>query len=351
MGAPGVFDKTYQKDIAIIRTCQHWMILIVTIAFLSTIPLFASYYFINLLNNIFVTVIVVLGLQIVTGYAGQISFGQPAFMAVGAFCSAVLTLKFGLSFWLALPLSGIAAGVVGIIGGAPSLRIKGFYLAMATIAIFYVTMWVITHLKITGLAQGLSPPPPKIGNFVFDTDERMYYIIMIATLILTFFARNLVRSRLGRIFVAIRDNDLAAEVMGINLYYYKLLAFFISCFYAGIAGSLLGHWYMLVNAEQFTLLYALTYIGMIIIGGLGSIPGVFFGVIFLKLLDELMLFSSPFLASMFPGLGMGSAASLSLMAFGLVLILFLIYEPRGLARRWEIFKTSYRLYPFKYGEQ
>ena len=350
MRASGVFDKTYEKDIAIVRTWQHWMLLLGTIAFLFTIPLFASYYFINLLNNIFVTVIVVLGLQIVTGYAGQISFGQPAFMAVGAFCSAVLTLKFGFSFWLALPLSGIAAGIVGIIGGAPSLRIKGFYLAMATIAIFYVTMWMITHLKITGLSQGLSPLPPKIGSFVFDTDERMYYIIMIATLILTFFARNLVRSRMGRIFVAIRDNDLAAGAMGVNLYYYKLLAFFISCFYAGIAGSLLGHWYMLVNAEQFTLLHALFYIGMIIVGGLGSIPGVYFGVIFFKILDELMLFGSPILVSMFPWLGMGSSASLSLMAFGLVLILFLIYEPRGLSRRWEIFKASYRLYPFRYSE-
>ncbi|MBW2020700.1 MAG: branched-chain amino acid ABC transporter permease [Deltaproteobacteria bacterium] len=347
----GVFDKTYAKDIAIVRTWQHWTLLLSAIALLFVFPLVAHYYFINLLNNIFVTIIVVLGLQIVTGYAGQISFGQPAFMAVGAFCSAVLTIKFGFSFWLALPLSGIVAGFVGLIGGAPSLRIKGFYLAMATIAIFYVTMWVITHLKITGLAQGLSPPPPKIGNFVFDTDERMYYIILIATLILTFFARNLVRSRMGRVFMAIRDNDLAAEVMGVNLYYYKLLAFFISCFYAGIAGSLLGHWYMLVNAEQFTLLNGIFYIGMIIIGGLGSVPGVYFGVIFLRLLDELMLFSAPTLASMFPWLGMGSAASLSVMAFGLVLILFLIYEPRGVAHRWEIFKASYRLYPFRHSEE
>ncbi len=351
MRAPGIFDKTYEKDIAIVRTWQHWTLLILGMAFLLMVPLFASYYVISLLNNIFITVIVVLGLQIVMGYAGQISFGQPAFMAVGAFCSAVLTLKYNLAFWWALPLSGVAAGIVGIIGGAPSLRIKGFYLAMATIAIFYVTMWVITHLKITGLAQGLSPPPPKIGNFVFDTDERMYYIILIVTAILTFFARNLARSRIGRIFVAIRDNDLAAEAMGVNLYYYKLLAFFISCFYAGIAGSLLGHWYMLVNAEQFTMLHSLVYVGMIIIGGLGSIPGVYFGVIFLRLLDELMLFSSPTLVNMFSWLGMGSAASLSLMAFGLVLILFLIYEPHGLARRWEIFKASYRLYPFKYGDQ
>jgi len=343
----GVFDETYEKDIAIVRTRGHWLLLIGSLLFLFILPLFAPYYLLNLTNNIFITVIVVLGLQIVTGCCGQISFGQPAFMAVGAFFSAVLTTKFGISFWIALPLSGLAAGVVGLIGGAPSLRIKGFYLAMGTIAIFYLTMWVITHLHITGGHQGLSVESPSIGSFVFDTDERIYYIILIITIILTFFARNLLRSRVGRVFVAIRDNDLAAEVMGVNTFYYKLLAFFISCFYAGIGGSLFCHWYTVVNSEQYTLIHGLNFIGMIIVGGLGSIPGVFFGVIFLRLLDELVLFGSPFLTELIPKLGIAPAASLGVMAFGLVLIIFLIFQPRGLAHTWEIFKTSYRIYPYK----
>jgi branched-chain amino acid transport system permease protein len=343
----GVFDKTYEKDIAIVRTWQHWTILVISIIFLFFLPFIFSYHLVSLVNQIFINVIVVLGLQIVMGYCGQISFGQPAFVAIGAYTSAILTTKFGFSFWLALPISGIMAGIVGMIGGAPSLRIKGFYLAMSTIATFFVTIWVIVHLKITGGNTGITPPPPQIGNFSFDSDERMYYIIMLVMLGMTYFARNLMRSRVGRAFVAIRDNDLAAEVMGVNLYYYKLLAFFISCFYAGIAGSLLGHWYMAITPEQFSLMHALIYVGAIIVGGMGSIPGVFFGVTFLQLLDELVLFGGPKLAETFPWIGSAPAASLGVTAFGLVLIVFLIFEPRGLAHSWETFKASYRLYPFK----
>jgi branched-chain amino acid transport system permease protein len=158
----------------------------------------------------------------------------------------------------------------------------------------------------------------------------------------------MMRTRLGRVFVAIRDNDLAAEVMGINLYRYKLLAFFISCFYAGIAGSLWAHWIQVVHPEQFTILHAVWYVGMLIVGGMSFTAGAFFGVIFLRVLDELVMFSSPLLAATFPWLGTHPAASLGITAFGLILMVFLIFEPRGIAHRWEIFKASYRLYPFAY---
>jgi len=176
----------------------------------------------------------------------------------------------------------------------------------------------------------------------------MFYIIVPLMLLMTYFAKNLARTKLGRAFVAIRDNDLAAKVMGINLYYYKLLAFFIGCFFAGIAGSLLGHWWQVVAPEQFTIVQSLIYVGMIIVGGLGSVAGVFFGVISLRLLDEVVFLAAPALSAAFPTLAMDIAAPLSGVVFGLVIILFLIFEPRGLAHRWEIFKTSYRLYPFSY---
>ena len=324
------------------------MILISALILLYLFPLFGSYYLVSFMNLLAVYVIVVLGLQIVSGYCGQISFGQAAFMAIGAFTSSILTLEFGFSFWIALPLSGIIAGALGIIGGAPSLRIKGMYLAMATIAIHSLVMWLILHLEITGSFKGLYPHPPSLGGFEFNTDERMYYIIMTVMVLMTYAARNLMRSKVGRAFVAIRDNDLAGEVMGVNLYYYKLLAFFISCFYAGIAGSLWAHWITVVNGEQFTLINGVEYIGMLIVGGMGSIPGVFFGVLFLRTLSEVVMFVTPSLAKAFPWLGISPAACLGLTAFGLVLIIFLIFEPRGLAHRWEIFKASYRLYPFAY---
>ncbi|MGQ9652752.1 MAG: branched-chain amino acid ABC transporter permease [Thermodesulfobacteriota bacterium] len=342
----GTFDETYAKDMAIVRTWRHWATLIAALAALFLLPLWGPYYLVAFMNNLSVTIIAVLGLQIVSGYCGQISFGQAAFMAVGAYASAILTLKGGVSFWVALPLSGLLTGVFGLLGGAPSLRIKGFYLAMATIAIHFVTMWLILHLEITGATAGLNPAPPSIGSYSFDTDERIYYIIIPVMLIMTYGARNLARTRVGRTFVAIRDNDLAAQVMGVNLFYYKMLAFFISCVYAGIAGSLWAHMVQVVHPEQFTLLHALWYIGMLIVGGMGSIPGVFFGAVFIRILDELVLSVSPVLAGWFPWLGQAPAAALGVSAFGVVITVFLLREPRGLAHRWEIVKASTRLYPF-----
>ncbi len=342
----GIFDETYIQDIAIIRTPLRWTVFIISLAVIFLVPVFGSYYMISFLNSLAITVIVVLGLQIVSGYCGLISFGQAAFMAVGAYASAILTTKVGLSFWVAIPLAGIITGIFGLLGGAPSMRIKGFYLAVATIAIHFVTMWLLLHLEITGKTEGLNVEPPRIGPFYFDTDERMFYIIMPVMILLTCGARNIVRTRVGRAFVAVRDNDLAAQVMGVSLFYYKLLAFFISCFYAGVAGSLWAHLTMVCHPEQFTLLNALWYIGMLIVGGIGSIPGVFFGVIMIRVLDELVLLISPYLGGWFPWMGAAPAAALGLTAFGLVLALFLIFEPRGLAHRWEIIKASVRLYPF-----
>lgn len=342
----GTFDETYAEDMAIVRTRKQWALLIVALVALFLLPPFGSYYLICFINRLSITIIVVLGLQLVSGYCGQISFGQAAFMAVGAYLSAILTLKAGLSFWLALPLAGILTGIFGLLGGAPSLRIKGFYLAVATIAIHFITMWLVLHLQITGATGGLYPEPPRIGSFYFDSDERMFYIIVFVMLLMTYGARNLVRTRMGRAFVAIRDNDLAANVMGINIFYYKMVAFFISCFYAGVAGSLWAHWIQVVHPEQFTLLHALWYVGMLIVGGMGSITGAFFGTIFVSILDEAVLFVSPYIAGFLPWLGRAPAASLGVSAFGLVLLLFLVREPRGLAHRWEIIKASIRLYPF-----
>jgi len=342
----GVFDETYQKDMAIVRTPLRWAALLASLLALGILPQVASYHLISFVNNVAITVILVLGLQVVSGYCGQISFGQAAFMAVGAYCSAILTEKMGISFWLAMPVAGIFTGIFGLVGGAPSLRIKGFYLAIATIAVHFVTMWLILHLEITEGSRGLTVKPPQLWSVSLDTDEKMYYVIIPVMLLMTYGAKNITRTRVGRAFVAIRDNDLAAQVMGINLFYYKLLAFFISCFYAGIAGALWAHLNLVVHFEQFTLLHALWYVGMLIVGGMGSIPGVFFGVILIKLLDELVMVVSPILAAWFPWLGTAPAAGLGVTAFGAVLAFFLIKEPRGLAHRWEIIKASIRLYPF-----
>ena len=341
----GTASRSYAQDIAIVRTRFQWGLTIGAIILAFCVPLFVSnVYVISLMNYILITVVCVLGLQIVMGYCGLVSLGQAAFMAVGAFTSAILTTKFGWPFLAALPMAAIITGLVGLIGGAPSLRIKGFYLAMATLATHFIIMWVIMHLKITGGTTGIIAPPPYIGGVVFNTDHSMYYIILSVTVIMTFCAKSLARSKIGRAFIAIRDNDLAAEVMGVNLFSYKMLSFFISCFYAGVAGSLWAHWMISVHPEQFTLFHAIWYVGMIIVGGMGSITGVFFGVIFLRLLDEGVMVFLPSLAEVVPALG--EVSGMTMLIFGLTILIFLIFEPRGLYHRWDVYKSSYRLYPF-----
>lgn len=343
----GVFDDSYGKDMSIVRTKFHWACCIGVIVALGIFPLFENYHLISLLNKMAITIIVAMGLQLLSGVCGLISFGTAAFMAVGAY-SACILVKYGLSFWLAMPLTGIITGIVGCIGGTSSLRVKGFYLAIATLAMHFVILWLITHLKFTGGTEGMFLEPPEFFGILLDTDIRKYYLIMTVLILATIGARNLVRTKIGRAFVAIRDNDLSAEVMGINVFYYKFVAFFIACFYAGIGGSLWVLWLSIAHPEQFGLMENVYYLGMIIIGGMSSIPGVYFGVIFIIGLDELMMIISPAISSLVPGLGMDIVANLSLSVFGMAIIFFLLYEPRGLYRAWSVMKNSVRKYPFSY---
>jgi branched-chain amino acid transport system permease protein len=344
----GTYNPNYEVDMAIVRTRLQWGLFITLLVFLMVIPLFANPYVLNLIILISIAIIVVHGLNILVGYAGQISLGQAAFMAVGAYTSAILTARLGWSFWAALPCAGLSAGVIGLIFGLPSLRVKGFYLALATLAAQFIILYVIQHLTITGGTSGIRCPPASIGGFAFDTRQSYYYIAMGLTVLMTFFAKNLTRTRVGRAFIAVRDNDLAAEVLGVHVFYYKLLAFFIGCFYAGIAGSLWAHYLTSVHPEQFPLINSIWYLGMVVVGGMGSILGAIIGTIFIKLLDELMMVGAPMIAASFPAIGENIFAAIGSIAFGLVIILFLIYEPRGLAHRWEVFKASYRLWPFSY---
>ena len=230
--------------------------------------------------------IAALGLNILVGYCGQLSIGHAGFIAVGAYTSAILTNRFEMPFLVGLISAGIVAGVVGIIFGLPSVRVKGFYLAITTIAAQYIIIWVINHWGLTGGFEGISVPYASIGGLVFDTDVKQFYLVMVIVVLAVFFAKNLARTKVGRAFIAIRDNDLAAEVMGINVNYYKLLAFFIGCFFAGIAGSLLAHTTYTLNAEQFSFTDSILYIGMIIIGGLGTTIGPILGVAFIKIIAK-----------------------------------------------------------------
>jgi len=344
----GVRSYGYATDMAMLRTKTHWMLFFVLLAVVFTLPLYLGRYWLGVANLIGITLIAATGLNLLIGYCGQLSIGHAGFIAVGAYTSAVLTNRFEMPFLVGLVSAGLMAGVVGLIFGIPSVRVKGFYLAITTIAAQFIIIWVINHWGITGGFTGITVPYASIGGFEFSSRSSQYYLIITIAALCVFFAKNIARTRLGRAFVAIRDNDLAAEVMGINLFFYKMLAFFIGCFMAGIAGALLAHWTGSITTENFTLSESILYIGMIIIGGLGTTLGPILGVIFIRLLQQtLMVMVVPFLEST-KVLPAGFATGVTPMLFGLAIVLFLILEPRGLAHRWSLFKSAYRLWPFSY---
>lgn len=345
----GTRNYDYARDMAVMRTKTHWAFFIGFLILVFTAPLYLSGYWLSVFNLIGITIVAITGLNLLVGYCGQLSIGHAGFMAVGAYTTGILTGELHLPFLVGLLCAGLSAGLIGIIFGLPSVRVKGFYLAITTIAAQFIIIWVINHwTSVTGGFVGLEVPRASIFGFVFKTEASQYYLIMVITALCIFLAKNLARGRVGRAFIAVRDNDLAAEVMGINLLYYKLLAFFIGCFLAGIAGALYAHWTGFLNGENFTLTDSILYIGMVIIGGVGTTIGPILGVVVIRLLQQLIIYISPFVENAIPALSTGFTTGLGPMVFGLVIILFLILEPRGLAHRWALFKAAYRLWPFSY---
>lgn len=345
----GVYSDRYKKDMRIIKTKTQMVLSIVALIGLFIVPIlpYASGYVLRLIIGAAITLIICLGLNILTGYCGQLNIGQSAFVMVGAFTSALLNSKFGLPFWSTFILAGLAAATVGVFFGIPSVRLKGLYLALTTLGAQIILSWVaLFGFPIT--AAGFSVEPVKIGSIVFNTPGKFYYIAVPFAVVMTFFAKNMMRSKPGRAFIAVRDNDKAAEGMGIDIFRYKLLAFAICTFYAGVAGSLLVHYMMWAQLESFTLQDSIWYLVMIIVGGFGSIEGTIFGVIFITVLKEFIFVIGPIAEANLPFLPMGAGSGLLLIIIGGMAIVFLSVEPRGLAHRWNLFKAYYRLWPFGY---
>ena len=307
-------------------------------------------YLIGVANQIAYTIIAVQGLNVLIGYTGQISLSQAAFMLVGGYASALLVIHAGLSFFIALPLAALAAGVVGLIFGLTSLRVKGFYLAFATLAAQFIIPWMSRHTfkEYLGGANGaIDVPLPQLSGLNFGEVSNYFYISLIVLLITTVLLFNISRTRLGRAFVSVRDNDLAAELLGVNLFTYKLRAFFIAALLAGVAGALKAHSQRGVGTEfGYGLNESIIFLGMLVIGGLGTNLGPFLGVAFIILLEDFANLLGGMLAAAFPELSGQLLTSFRPIFFGIALMLFLIYEPRGLAHRWQLLKAGWRLRPF-----
>ncbi len=345
----GTRNFSYAEDMAIVRTRWQWVMLAILAVVLLTAPLYLNNTWLGLANLIGISIVAATGLNILTGLCGQLSIGHAGFIAVGAYSYAVMVGTYGWNFIPAMAVAGLVSGAAGLLFGIPSLRVKGFYLAISTIAAQFIIIWIINHWNgVTGGFLGIRVPAASLFGVSFSSLGNQFYLILVVAALVVFAAKNIARTRVGRAFVAIRDNDLAAEVMGVNLFRYKLLAFFIGCFLAGIAGSLLANQIGYLNAENFTLTDSILYVGMIIIGGLGTTIGPILGVVFIRLLQHGINYASPVVESIIPGLPQGFTAGLGPMIFGLVIVLFLVLEPRGLAHRWNLFKAAYRLWPFSY---
>ncbi len=344
----GVFITNYRDDLAFHYSLVARVRLYVILAFLFALPAFLGTYAISVANLIAIAAIGALGLNILTGFTGQISIGHGAFVGVGAYTSAYLTTHLGWPFWVALPAAGAVAAAVGSIFGIPSLRLKGLYLAIATLAAQVIIEFAMVHwTMVTKGSQGLFLQRPAIGGYVLKTDRSFYYLLLVLTIAATAFAFNLFRTRPGRAFVAIRDRDLAAEVIGVDLFKYKILAFAISSFYAGIAGSLWGHYLQIISPEHFTITASIEYLAMVIIGGLGSVMGSIYGAVFMTLLPILLRSAAESASGVFPNVE-GIFNGLREVIFGVTIILFLVFEPRGLAKLWQNVKDYFKLWPFSY---
>jgi branched-chain amino acid transport system permease protein len=337
--------QSYEADAALFDTrTQHVWLVLLALA-LAAFPFVANEYWLYLACLIAINTASACGLNILTGYTGLVSLGQAAFMGLGAYTVAVLETRAGTPFLLNLLAGGLLAALGGVLVGIPSLRVKGLYLAISTIAASVLAHFLFANLTITGRTTGLSVPPAQFFGIALDSSFRLYWLIVPVAALMLLGAANLFRTRIGRAFIAIRDRDISAEVLGIPLLRYKLLSFGLSSFYAGVAGGLWAYFFRVVTPESFPLIMSIFFLAAIIVGGMGSILGSILGAMFMTLVPELL----KLVVGLLP---VSANATLILspvrtIVFGALIVGFLIFEPHGLAEIWRRVRRYFHLWPFK----
>ncbi len=349
--------RNYYEDIELFKskTVLVWTILF--LIFLAFLPAFIkkfhllglSLYIVNLIT---VHAIVAVGLNILVGYTGQISMGHAGFFAIGAFTSVILVSRWSLPLFIALPIAGFTSSAFGFLLGLPSLRLKGPYLAIATLGFGMAVTTTIKHLEFFGGRMGLQAPKLAfLGTPIKDI--HLYYMIQIIAIVMVIGAVKLMKTRVGRAFIAIRDSDIAAEAMGVNLTYYKTLAFAVSAFYTGIAGGLYAFILGFINPESFHLIMSITFLAMVVVGGLGSIMGSISGAALMTFLDiklqaiqdiswigpALVTFSQKYMS-------LAGISNIAVIVYGLIMILIVLFEPLGIFGFWIRCKRYWKTWPF-----
>jgi branched-chain amino acid transport system permease protein len=349
----GVLKTTYEADMALYPLpIARWTVLVVAVIFFGIIPLGLHEYYLSIANLVWIAAVGALGLNILVGYTGQVSIGHGAFMSVGAYTAANLANRLDSPWPINLLAGGLMAALIGAIVGIPSVRIKGLYLAIATLAGQLIIEWTINHVTFIsgGVQASIEVARPHLGPWELSSQRAMYYFLLTFVVLAIVGTMNLMRSRVGRAFIAIRDQDIAAEIIGINIFRYKLLAFAISSFYAGVTGVLYTYYLGIANYEQFQIGVSIDYLAMIIIGGLGSVLGSIFGAFFVTLLPIVIRYTMEAFGGVFfePQTVLNLIPNLRLMLFGALIIFFLVVEPDGLNRLWRNIRNYFRIWPFAY---
>lgn len=357
--ASGNFFTSYQEEQRIFLTHLDRLVFVAFLTALFVWPLFfqLSNKYMLMINNTLIAVVAIIGLNLVTGFAGLISIGHAAFVGVGAYTLASISTLLGdrhiliTHFWpLTILLSGCIGAVFGAFVGLPALRLKHLYLAIATLSFQMIFEWTINFMSFFNQGQTI-----YIGRVFWLTGEVgrkshyifWYYVCIIVVIVTGFGVRNVLRTRYGRCLIAVRDNDRAADAMGMHPGLTKVYAFSLAGFLAGLAGALHAYLYRGVGIESFTLHQSITYLAMAIVGGLGTLPGSFLGPAAIKMLDLQVETLSQWAATIFPAQG-NLATALRPFSFGLVIVLFLMFEPRGMANWWRILRNYLKLWPFRY---
>ncbi|MBP5856008.1 branched-chain amino acid ABC transporter permease [Marivibrio halodurans] len=343
----GTAKETYRHDEALFDTpVQRWWLAGLFVA-IAAFPFVADAYWIYLGCLVAINIASATGLNILTGFTGLVSLGQAAFMGVGAYIVAWLEINLGTPFFVNLLAGGLGAGLIGILVGIPSLRVKGLYLAIATIAASVILHFVFANwTSVTGGQSGLTMPPATFLGTALDQPDKLYWLIVPVTVLMVLGASNLFRTRIGRAFIAIRDRDISAEVLGIPLLRYKLYSFALSSFYAGVAGGLWAYFFRVVTPESFPLVMSIFFLAAIIVGGMGSILGGILGAAFMTMVPEALKLIVGWLSPWLPD-AVALLSPVRTIVFGALIVGFLIFEPRGLAEAWRRLRRFFHLWPFK----
>jgi len=347
--------SNYREDERIFRTrfkraCfVGFLALVVLMVLGSAFGIGANEYHYFILNLILVNLISATGLNILIGFTGLLSLGHAAFMGVGAYTSALLITKVGFPFFPSVIAAGLVATICGLIVGIPSLRIKGFYLMVATLAFQFVIEYTIIHWdSLTRGIRGIELPTPDLFGLSLETNLGFFIFSFVLASVLLWGAKNITRSKIGRAFIAIRDNDVSAEIIGISVFRYKLLSFAISSFYAGFAGALYAGLLRTAIPEDYIFLNSIIFLAMVLIGGLGRLNGTIFGVIFITLIPVILDLIVSFLARVYdPNITM-QVGPFKEFIFGGLIILFIIFEPEGLVGVWVRIRDYFRIWPLPY---